>query len=66
MARGACVAVLAGNRADAWCAVAAAQGLGMRTTPLHPKWGEAVTAVVVPRPVAELPADELIALVKER
>jgi fatty-acyl-CoA synthase len=30
------------------------------------KWGEAVTAVIVPRPGAKLDIDELIALVKER
>lgn len=36
LTRGACVAVLAGNRADSWCATVAAQALGLRTTPLHP------------------------------
>jgi fatty-acyl-CoA synthase len=30
------------------------------------KWGEAVTALIVPRPGAQLDIDELIALVKER
>jgi len=34
--RGACVAILSGNRPETWCATIAAQALGMRTTPLHP------------------------------
>ncbi|MDY7105075.1 MAG: AMP-binding protein [Actinomycetota bacterium] len=36
LGRGACLALLAGNRAGTWCATTAAQGLGMRTTALHP------------------------------
>ncbi|MFV0309244.1 MAG: AMP-binding protein [Desertimonas sp.] len=36
LSRGACIGVLAGNRAESWCAIAAAQAMGMRTTPLHP------------------------------
>ena len=34
--RGQKIAVLAGNRADAWCAGVAAQALGLAITPLHP------------------------------
>ncbi len=34
--RGDAFALLAGNRPDAWCAMIAAQGLGLSTTPLHP------------------------------
>ncbi len=30
------LALLAGNRPDSWCAMIAAQGLGLSTTPLHP------------------------------
>ncbi len=34
--RGDGFALLAGNRPDSWCAMIAAQGLGLSTTPLHP------------------------------
>ena len=36
LGRGDGLAILAGNRADSWCALIAAQGIGMYTTALHP------------------------------
>ena len=37
LARGQCVAILAANRAEAWCAGVAAQACGAATTQLHPR-----------------------------